>query len=77
MKSFSLLLPVAVLASWVISPAAASAAQPPAGIYAVQQRYLLGGSGGWDQRNSRNCGNGEWAKISLRKRRAALMVRGG
>jgi YVTN family beta-propeller protein len=48
MKSLSLLLHVAVLASWAISPAVASAAQPAAGTYAVQQRHPLGGSGGWD-----------------------------
>jgi YVTN family beta-propeller protein len=48
MKSLSLLLPAAVLASWPINPAAASEAQPYAATYAVQQRHLLGGSGGWD-----------------------------
>ena len=48
MKSLNLLLPAALLAAWAISPAAASAAQIPAATYAVQQRHLLGGSGGWD-----------------------------
>jgi YVTN family beta-propeller protein len=47
MKSLSLLLSVVMLASWAISPTA-SAAQPPAATYAVQQRHLLGGAGGWD-----------------------------
>jgi RNA-directed DNA polymerase len=36
-----------------------------------------GSSGSGDRCGSPNCGNGEWAKISPRKRRAALMVRGG
>ena len=46
MKSLTLLLLLA------IGPAAVSAAEPPAATpaatYAVQQRHLLGGSGGWD-----------------------------
>jgi YVTN family beta-propeller protein len=44
----SLLLPAALFASWAVNPAAASAAQPYAATYAVQQRHPLGGSGGWD-----------------------------
>jgi len=42
MKSLTLLLLLA------IGPAVASADQPAAATYAVQQRHLLGGSGGWD-----------------------------
>jgi YVTN family beta-propeller protein len=48
MKSLTLLLPIALLVPWAIGPAAVSATQPPVATYAVQQRLLLGGSGGWD-----------------------------